>query len=1020
LAKTKKSKESSKPAKKAPGKTVKAPAKPSKSSTTGVKGRAKKTAPASAEKTAHPPANGFYIIGIGASAGGLDAMEKLLRHMPPDSGMGFVLVPHLDPGHKSMMGDLLRRFTKMDIFQAEEGMKVRPDTIYIIPPNREMAIRNGKLLLFELKQERGVRHPIDFFFRSLAEDRGVYGIGIVLSGTGTEGALGLRSIKGEGGLALVQDPATASYGGMPESAIGTGIVDYVLPPEKMAKKLMDYVRQSSRVVVRPPEREKEQPQNLLQKVLGIVRAQTGVDFSLYKTNTIVRRIEKRMAMHQVQAMEDYLIYLRNSPHEVNSLLKEILIRVTNFFRDAQAFDAIKSEIMPKLIQNKSEDNPLRIWVPGCSTGEEAYSLAIIVRETMEQAQKMFPVQIFATDIDAGAIEIARAGVYTDSITADVSPERLARYFLKQGGNYKVRGELREMVVFAVHNILKDPPFLKLDLVSCRNVLIYMGTELQRKIIPLLRYTLNQEGVLFLGPSENIGDFTELFSVADKRWKMFRAKRGERAVPAEFGLQAGTVTGPQPNSKEPSPRDLHTDVSLGELAEDLLLSEYSPCCLIVNERGDIVYFYGKTGKYLEPPSGKATLRITEMAREGLKLELMSGLRKVFSRKEKVTSRGIRVKTNGGFETIDLDLHYIKRPDYFEGLVMVVFKPVPTPKTEKAGTPKSREAERLTKHVSELEYELKTTKERLQTTIEELETSNEELKSSNEELQSSNEELQSTNEELETSREELQSINEELVTVNSELQEKNEELSRANNDMNNLLASTQIATIFLDNSLKIKSFTPAASEIVNLIQSDVGRPLRDISSRIEYQNLVSDVKEVITKLSKKEKPVKHEKNRWYLAKILPYRTSENVIDGAVLTFVDITEQKNAQDELRFALTFRSIVQSIREPILLLDKKLMVEFANEAFYNVFETTPQETVHRRVYELGNGQWDIPALKDILERILPEKKTLCNYLVEHDFEDIGRKKMMLDANVIFGDQKDSRRILLTINDVTEKKKETG
>ncbi len=936
--------------------------------------------------------------------------------MPSDTGMGFVLVPHLDPEHKSMMGDLLKRYTRMAIYQAEEGMQVKPDAIYIIPPNREMAIREGKLRLFELKGQRGVRHPIDLFFRSLAEDRGLYGIGIVLSGTGTEGALGLRAIKGEGGLAVVQDPATASYGGMPESAIGTGIVDYVLPPEKMAETLVNYVRQSGRVVVRPPEKEIETPKNLLQKVIGIVRAQTGVDFSLYKTNTIIRRIEKRMAMHQIQAMEDYLIYLRNSPHEVNSLLKEILIRVTNFFRDVQAFDVIRSEVMSQLLANRSEENPLRIWVPGCSTGEEAYSLAIVVREAMEQAQKMFPVQIFATDIDAGAIEIARAGVYTDSITADVSPERLTRYFLKQGGNYKVRGELREMVVFAVHNILKDPPFLKLDLVSCRNVLIYMGAELQKKIIPLLRYALNPDGVLFLGPSENIGDFTDLFSVADKKWKIFRARRGERIVPAEIDLHRGEIPEIEEKGRRPVPERGRLDLSLGELAEELLMSQYAPSCVIVNEHGDVVYFHGRTGKYLEPASGKATLKITEMAREGLRLELMAGLRKALSRKERVSSKGLQVKTNGGYETIDLDLHYIKRPDYFEGLVMVAFKPVPSPKVEKTGTLKTRESERLIKHISELEYELKSTKERLQTTIEELETSNEELKSSNEELQSSNEELQSTNEELETSREELQSVNEELVTVNSELQDKIEELSHANNDMSNLLASTQIATVFLDNDLKIKGFTPAVNEIVNLIESDVGRPLRDISSKIDYPDLAADVKKVIDDLSPKERTVRHEGGKWYIAKILPYRTRENVIDGAVLTFVDITEQRMASEALGSARICMGIVEHMVEPVLLLSKDLTVDFANNAFYEIFGVRTSETIGRLVYDLGNKQWNIPKLRHLLETVIPKKKQMRHFVVEHDFEHIGMRKMVLNANIVYLDGEGNEKILLTITDVTEKK----
>jgi two-component system, chemotaxis family, CheB/CheR fusion protein len=1004
LAKSGKKKESPQPARKAAVKHGKAPPG------TGQRGN-KKAPPVSAEA----PKDGFYIVGIGASAGGLDAIEKFLRQMPSDSGMGFVLVPHLDPKHKSMMGDLLKRFTKMDIFQAEAGMKVRPDTIYIIPPNRDMAIHDGKLRLFELREHGGMRHPIDFFFRSLAEDRGGYAIGVVLSGTGTEGALGLRAIKGEGGLALVQDPATASYSGMPDSAIATGIVDYVLPPEKMAGTLLAYIKQAGRVVTLP-EKEKKEPKDLLQKVIGIVRAQTGVDFSLYKNNTIIRRIEKRMAMHQIQTLEDYLTYLRNSPHEVNSLLKEILIRVTNFFRDAEAFGIIKSQVMPQLILNKSQERPLRIWVPGCSTGEEAYSLAIIVREAMEHAKKDFPVQIFATDIDAGAIEMARAGVYAESITADVSPDRLSRHFLAQRGSYKVRGEIREMVVFAVHNVLKDPPFLKLDLASCRNVLIYMGSELQKKVIPLLRYSLNAEGILFLGPSENIGNFTDLFSVVDRKWKIFRARRGEKIVPADIGVYRPAAHEAAPRPETSAPGAVPGEGGLGDLTENLLLSEYAPSCVIVNEHGNVVYFHGKTGKYLEPPSGKASLKVVDMAREGLRLELMSAVRKAFSRKESVRSRALQVKTNGGVETIDLDVRYISKPDLFEGLVMVVFKPALPLKEEKTGARKSTEADRLRKHVSELEFELKSTREHLQTTIEELETSNEELKSANEELQSSNEELQSTNEELETSREELQSMNEELVTVNSELQDKIEELSHANNDMSNLLASTRIATIFIDNSLRIKGFTPAIGEIANLIQSDVGRPLFDISLKIDYPDLVADVKRVIKDPTSRERTVRREGGGWYLAKILPYRTSENLVEGAILTFIDTTAERETRDELLAARVFESVAQNVREPILLLGGDRKVEFANNAFYDIFKVTPPETLNRRIYSLGNGQWNIPALKKLLESLLTKKRRLANYRIEHEFEHIGTRIMALNATVLSGKDKEKEKILLTITDVTEKK----
>ena len=738
----------------------------------------KKTA-LSGSEIIQPIKNGkkdFYIVGIGASAGGLDAFERFFTNMPSDSGMAFVLIPHLSPEHKSIMSELLKRYTKMEVFQAEDGVEVKPDCVYIIPPNKDMALMGRRLQLLVPAERKGFRHPIDFFFRSLAEDMGEKAICIVLSGTGTEGTLGLRAVKENGGLALVQEPKTAQYEGMPVSALATGLADYVLPPEKMPEELLRYVTHVRAMPRKPavlPEGKTLEP---LQKIFVLIRAHTGHDFSLYKQNTIIRRIEKRMAILQVRTMTDYASYIRSNTHEIDILFKELLIRVTNFFRDSEAFDALKEKGLPLIFKDRPSDQPVRIWVPGCSTGEEAYSIAIAVHEYMHEMKNLCKVQIFATDIDSEAIGIARAGVYPDSITVDVSPERLERFFTIKGAAYKVKDEIREMIVFAAQNIVKDPPFTKLDMIICRNVLIYFGAELQKKLVPVFHYSLRPEGIIFLGSSETTGDFSDLFTVIDKRWKIFKTRAVDSTSVRSFDLRRLPEFPDVAVRREELPvikRNGRPDI--GELIGKILLEQYSPPCVIVNDKGDILYFHGKTGKYLEPASGKASLNIAEMARKGLTLELRTALRMAADRKKDVAVEGLQVKSNGGYLTVDLEIKYISKPGPIEGLFMVAFREPASPKGRKAEKLRPYKPGKADQRLTDMEQELKVTKEHLQSTIEELETSNEELRSTNEELQSSNEELQSTNEELETSKEELQSVNEELLTVNAELQSTIDELS-----------------------------------------------------------------------------------------------------------------------------------------------------------------------------------------------------------------------------------------------------
>jgi two-component system, chemotaxis family, CheB/CheR fusion protein len=965
------------------------------------------------EKTRHD--DSLLIVAIGASAGGLEAFEQFFKNMPENSNMAFILIPHLSPEHKSIMPEILSRYSRMSIVQAENGTKVKPNCVYIIPPNKDMSILNGTLQTFDPVERRNIRHPIDFFFRALAQDRGEKAICIVLSGTGTEGTLGLKAIKGEGGLVLVQDPKTAKYDGMPASAVATGLADYVLPPDQMPSILVSYAKIPALRLSRPAAEHAAGLLDELQKIFIIIRTRTGHDFSQYKHNTVMRRIERRMAVLQIESIGDYVTYMRNNPPEVDTLFKELLIRVTNFFRDPEAYDALREKAFPLILRGKQTGQPIRIWVPGCSTGEEAYSLAILFHEECQKLKVRHHIQFFATDIDAGSIEIARSGMYPNSITVDVSPDRISRYFTKKDTVFKIKDEIREMVVFAEHDINKDPPFSKMDMISCRNLLIYVNADRQKRLLPLFRYALNSDGILFLGSSETVGDNTDIFSVLDKKWRIYKARRAE-VLPlslTDLRFKKETLIG----ARMPQMPEIKKtrDISIAEITEKLLLARYAPSCAVVDQEGTIVFLHGRTGKYLEPATGKASMNILDMAREGLRPDLRSALRKASSKKADIEVERLHIKTNGSFQTINLSVHHIKQPEHLQGLLLVVFQDLPTVKPEKTGKPRSVSERKLKERIEELELDLKSTREHLQSTIEELETSNEELQSSNEELQSANEELQSTNEEMETSKEELQSSNEELMTVNAELQDKMDELSQANNDMTNLLSSTKIATLFLDNNLCVKRFTPDVIDVINLIQSDLGRPLSDITLKIDYSNLAKDAEGVMAALGMKEKIVQHVDGAWYLARIIPYRTSKNVIEGVVITFVEITEQRRMQ-ALQDAVAFsRGIVDAVREPLIVLNANLRVISANKTFYHTFKVTPEETEQKHLYELGDRQWEIPALRTALEDILPKSSVLTDFLVEHNFPTLGYRKLLLNAHRIQLDNMDTQTILLAIEDITGK-----
>ena len=957
---------------------------------------------------------GFYIVGMGASAGGLEAFEKFFQNMSSDSGMAFVLVPHLDPTHVSIMPDLLKKYTKMRVLAVEDGMEVQPNFAYVIPPNKDLAILNGTLLLIDPIDARGKRLPIDYFFRSLAQDWGERAICVILSGTGTDGTLGLKAIKGELGMTMVQDPDSAKYDGMPRSAIQSDLVDYILPPEKMPEQLIKYMKHAIQRVAPGTAPVEGTISDVLPKIFVLLRSHTGHDFSLYKKNTLCRRIERRMNVHQIDMVSNYIRYLHENPHELGTLFKELLIGVTNFFRDPEAFEVLR-KVLLKQFANRPNDYSLRVWVPGCANGEEAYSIAIIIRECMDELKRNFDVQIFGTDIDSDAIDTARAGIYPESISADVNADRLKRFFIKEEGVYKVRKEVREMLVFAPQSIIKDPPFTKLDLLCCRNLLIYLDSKLQEKILPLFNYSLKADGILFLGSSETIGRFADLFSVVDQKWKIYKRKDAPYGAHAIIELPVMPKrdmpddTRPQGNS--PNPRE----PNISRFVEKTLLEKYAPPCVIVDQKGEILYLHGQTGKYLAPAPGRPRWNIVDMAREGLKLQLPSAIRKAISQKKDVTYEGLRVKDNGGFILVNLTVRPVSDPQDLQGMIMVVFEDVTTPKQAESGKTKRRSKKNTEIQLEALEQELQHTKENLRTTVEELETSNEELKSTNEELQSTNEELQSTNEELETSKEELQSLNEELVTVNSELEGKIEDLTKSHNDIRNFMDSTEIATIFLDDELRIKRFTPPATKLVNVIETDMGRPIGHISANLAHENLVKDAEEVLKTLVLKETEVRTKDGHWYFMRIFPYRTIENVIDGVVITFVDIHEQKIATEKTReFQEYAESIVDTVREPLIVLNKDLQVVSANRAFFKVFQVSPEETEGRLIYDLGNRQWDIPKLRELLEEIIPDNTSFEGYEVEHKFRKIGPKKMILNARKIIGKTGGAESILLAIEDFTK------
>jgi two-component system CheB/CheR fusion protein len=883
---------------------------------------------------------GPAVVGMGASAGGLDAFKRFFTAMPPDSGIAFVLVPHLDPAHESLMVELLARHTTMPVVEAANDMPVKPNHVYIIPPNKYMTIHAGVLGLTGPVERHESQTSIDLFLRSLAADQQERSICIILSGTGSHGALGLKAVKAAGGMAMVQDPATAEYDRMPQSAIATGLADYVLPAEQMPDALIQYVQHAylnggTRIEAAPEVADQ------LTQVLTLLRTRSKFDFRAYRKKMLTRRIERRMGLNRLDSIPDYMAFLRSHPDELKLLIKDLFISVTSFFRDSEAFEQLARHVIAPMVESKEDDAVIRVWVPGCATGEEPYSIAMLFQERLAAARKSCRVQIFATDVDEDALEVARQGLYPESIVADVSPERLARFFTKMDEHtYQVSKPVREPVIFAPQNLISDAPFTKLDLISCRNLLIYLEPEVQKKVLTLFHFALNRTGFLFLGPSETIGRQIDQFEPLSKKWRVYRRIGPLRPERVDFPIAAATeVHGPG--------RQLAGDggvqqVNFAELSQRILLEQFAPAAVLIGRNYEIFYYFGPCTNYLEFPTGQPTHDLTLMAREGLRNRLRGAVHRAVRDNDTVVVPDIQVKRNGGYCSVRLTVRPVQMPKAPDGLLLVTFEDTPSapPSSPPARAAQAEPADESI--LRQLEYELKVTREDLQSTIEEMESSNEELKASNEEVMSMNEELQSANEELETSKEELQSLNEELGTVNNHLQDKVEELEDANNDMSNLLNCTDIATVFLDPDLRIKLFTPAATRLFNLIASDVGRPLGDITPQFKDPDLLADAGRVLQQLVPREREVSTGDGCWWIRRIVPYRTTDNRIDGVITTFVDITERKQAADAVVRHLA--AIVESSADAIFSKDLDGTIRTWNQGAERLYGYTQDEAVGQSV----------------------------------------------------------------------------
>jgi two-component system CheB/CheR fusion protein len=889
-----------------------------------------------------------------------------------------------------------------------------PNHVYIIPPDSEMALFNGVLQLSKTNSERGLRLPIDGFFRSLADDQDERAIGIILSGTGADGTLGLRAIHGGGGQCIVQTPATAKYDRMPQSAINSGYTTHILNVEMMPAMLQELCRQSGYHIHVSPLVKTDTMSNLNQILLQI-RNIIGHDFSLYKKTTIARRIERRMALNHIEDVAVYIRFLKQNSNEVHRLFSDILINVTSFFRNAEAFVMLKQNILPALLADKPADFVFRVWVAGCSSGEEAYSIAIVLRELMDDMHKDFKVQIYATDLDENVINSARSGRYPPGILADVGPERLRRFFTHDEYGYKIKKDVREMLVFAVQSVIKDPPFTNLDLLTCRNLLIYLEQEQQNRLIPIFHYALKSGGVLFLSNSESATNHPALFKLLDRKWQFYQAQKTKSKLSL---TQFGSMTMPNKHTLVPQ-KDATRMVpvtNVAELSNRILMQSYVPTSVTTDAKGNILYVHGDASPYLRTPSGPITTNVVDMACPGMQQALSTALQAA-KRGESTMNTEVTINTKEGVLKAKFSVRLLTLPmreaSDDERLLLVSFQEVLGKSVAKSRRAQSDTASEDNSNTEYLERELAYASENQHAIVKEMQANNEELQSANEELQSANEELQSSNEEMETSKEELQSLNEETVMINSELYAKIDQLSISQNDQKNLMDNVNTGIVFLDRDLNIRSYTREAVKAYRFITTDLGRPLEDISSNLQDVNLLPELQSVLKTLIPREIEVHSNDGIYYLARIQPYRTVDEVIEGVVLSITDIdilrkTTIKLAELELAQLLT-EGIVNTVVEPLIVLDKDLKVIRASSTFFRYFMVTTEMTIGHKIYELGNGQWDIPDLRELLEDILPLHQTIEGFEVEHDFPELGIRRMVLNARRIKSALGDTELILLAM-----------
>ena len=958
------------------------------------------------------------IVGIGASAGGLEALQEFFENLPDDSGLIFVIVQHLSPDYKSLMDELLSRHTRMKIYKIIDGQQLEPNSVYLIPPRKNMTIFNGRLFLTDQIVSKGLNLPIDIFLQSLAKDQGKNAIAIILSGTGSDGTLGIRTIKEAGGMIMVQDNRTAKFDGMPRSSISTGLVDYILPPSQMPEELLNFVKHPFINKTKSIEKVIQNEEDSYSKVLAIIRDHVGVDFSSYKNNTILRRLEKRLSINQVSNIEDYVNILLSSPVESRILYKELLIGVTRFFRDTDAFELLRKKVVPEVFKNKNDKDTIRVWSVGCSTGEEAYSLAIIFQEYMEENGIEKDVKIFATDIDRDAIDYAGAGIYPENLVNDVDTNYLSKYFVNSDSGYQVTERIRRMVVFARHNLMKDPPFSKIDFITCRNLFIYLLPEMQTRLLSMFYFSLNKDGYMFLGSSETIGDLSDGFETVNSKWKIYKYKPG-----AKYNLHENySINITQQNEERGYPQAANVktrEKRIQDILVEQMIDNFVPPTVVLDENYNIVRVINDVSKYVRVQPGIFSQNLLKMVPSDLAITLNSILRNLRKKKQKLVYNNIAFNFDDRKEKIDIEGLIISDAEdggEFYSISFIENKSESIREHAHQAEDSYDLEEQYHDRISELENEVQVTKESLQATVEELETSNEELQSSNEELIASNEELQSTNEEL-------QSVNEELYTVNTEHQSKIEELTQLNNDMNNLLKNINVGTLYLDRKLTIRKFTPLVKDITNIRNNDVGRPVHHLSIENTYKNFIRDTENVLRDLKTKEKEILGPDKNWYIIRMRPYRNDDNAVEGVIITFININSLKKTLKSLEEErkLLIR-ILDSSPLGKTMVDKNGHITYANETACKIFNATRKELLSR---EFKDKNWKITSVDGKVippdelpfSKIMNTKESVYDY--KHYVELKDNKKVLLSINgsPMYTTGGNVSGAVFTLEDITEKNK---